>query len=64
MLSGAIAGLVSGRMHLGLTVFTRGVGVGSVLGAAVSAVSFTSEGRYRTRTHARARYYYSSGLLS
>jgi hypothetical protein len=33
------------RMNEALTVVTRGVGVGSVLGAALSAASFTAEGR-------------------
>ena len=37
--------MFTGRMHLGLMVVTRGVGVGGVLGIAVSAASFTSEGR-------------------
>ena len=32
-------------MNEALTVVTRGVGVGSVLGAALSAASFTAEGR-------------------
>ena len=35
----------TGRIQLGLTVVTRGIGLGSFLGAALSAASFTAEGR-------------------
>lgn len=53
MVGGALAGLAARRMQLGLTLVTRGVGLGSVVGAGLSAASFASEGRF-TASHPAA----------